>query len=78
MYKKFGHYLPKREKNKSMFFLFLTLINTVVEVSIVLMIVPLTQILLQQDINLPFYGSINIFETYSYSDLVLGSVLLLL
>ena len=78
MYKKIWILLTKKEKNKSIFFLFLTLINTVVEVSIVLMIVPLTQILLQQDINLPFYGSINIFETYSYSDLVLGSVLLLL
>ena len=42
------------------------------------MIVPLTQILLQQDINLPFFGKINIFETYNYSDLVLGLVLLLL
>ena len=78
MYKKIWELLNSKEKNKSIFFLFLTLINTVVEISIVLMIVPLTQILLQQDINLPFFGKINIFETYNYSDLVLGSVLLLL
>ena len=78
MYKKIWTLLSSKEKNKSLFFLFLTLINTVVEISIVLMIVPLTQILLQQDINLPFFGEIDIFGIYSYSDLVLGSVLLLL
>lgn len=70
--------LSVEEKNKSKYFLFLTLLNTLIEISIVLAIVPLTQILLNQDVQIPYFGEINFFSDYSYSFVVLSSILFML
>ena len=78
MYKTLWNILNNKEKNKSRYFLLLTFINTIIEDSIVLMIIPLTQILLNQSIKIPYIGEIKYFNNYEYSTLVTFSIVILL
>ena len=58
----------------------LTFLNSAIETTIVLLVIPLTQILLSVDIELPYFGVIDYESDYSYSKLVVlatGSLLLI-
>ena len=78
MYQLIWKVLNKKEKKQSWYFLFLTFINTIIEVSIVLMIVPLTQILLNQQISIPYFGDIYYFNNFEYKYLVIYAISILL
>lgn len=78
MYKELWSILNKKEKKKSYFFFLLVFINSILELSIVIIIVPITQILLNQDIRIPFYNDKIFFENIENSTLIILSVSLLL
>ena len=78
MYKLIWKILNKREKKKSLFFLILTFFNTVFEIAIVLTVIPLTQILLNKAVELPYFGKIDFLNNYTYSESVFFSIMMLL
>ena len=80
MFKKYWNLLTRQEKKKSSVFLILTLFNTILEVSAVLMVLPLTQILLREKINIPYlnFEKFSYINNLAYSKLVLLSIFSLL
>ena len=79
-YKRLWKILSRKEKKKSLIFFMLTFLNSAIETTIVLLVIPLTQILLSVDIELPYFGVIDYESDYSYSKLVVlatGSLLLI-
>ena len=78
MYKRLWQLLSNNEKKKSWFFLLLTFFNTIIELSIVLMVIPLTQILLNQTVELPYFGKIDFLNNYAYSKLAFFAIVGLL
>ena len=78
MYKLIWKILNKKEKQKSFFFLVLTFFNTVFEIAIVLTVIPLTQILLNKTVELPYFGEIEFLNNYTYSESVFFSIVMLL
>ena len=52
LFKLIWNILDRSEKIKFYFYIILSILNTFLETSIVLMIVPLTQILMQKEVNL--------------------------
>jgi len=71
MIKNFWNILNRNEKNKSYIFIILTLINTAIEFALVIFIVPLTQILLNKNVNIIFFGEISFTKNIQYNFLVL-------
>ena len=80
MFKKYWNLLTRKEKKKSSIFIILTLFNTILEVSVVLMVLPLTQILLKEKINIPYlnFEKLSYINNLAYSKLVLLSIFSLL
>ncbi len=78
MFNQLWKILSNKEKKKSSFFLLLTFFNTIIETSIVLIVIPLTQILLNQDIKLPYFGKIDFLNNYTYTKSALFAIVGLL
>ena len=76
--KKVWSLLSAEEKKKSKFFLILTLINTFLEISIVLLVLPVTKILLNQIVEIPYFGELVFLKNYDYAFLSTLSVLSLI
>ena len=71
MIKNFLNILNRNEKNISYIFIILTLINTAIEFALVIFIIPLTQILLNKNVNIIFFGEISFTKNIQYNFLVL-------
>ncbi len=77
LFKLIWNILDRSEKIKFYFYIILSILNTFLETSIVLMIVPLTQILMQKEVNLFIFENTEFLEDFSYPTLVVASVSLL-
>ena len=77
LFKLIWNILDRSEKIKFYFYIILSILNTFFETSIVLMIVPLTQILMQKEVNLFIFENTEFLEDFSYPTLVVASVSLL-
>ena len=67
LFKKLFDVLELSEKKKSRIFLFLTLVNAIIELAVVASVIPITQILLRRDAELPIFGKINFLSNYNYN-----------
>jgi ABC-type multidrug transport system fused ATPase/permease subunit len=78
LFKKLFNILELSEKKKTRFFLFLTLVNVIVELVVVTSVIPITQILLRREAELPIFGKINFLNNFNYNTTLYISLTLLM
>ncbi|MDA9794622.1 ABC transporter ATP-binding protein/permease [Candidatus Pelagibacter sp.] len=72
------NFLSLKQKKKIFTFFLLNIVNLISEISIVLFIIPLSQILLKVNPELPLYGDILFFANYNYEQQAIIAVLILI
>lgn len=72
------NFLNIKEKKKLITFFFLNLINLFIELLILASIIPITQILLNIQVKIPFLGNLNFLNNYSYQDKAILAALTLI